>query len=214
MSDRPVRRHGPLLPPNGTPLERAAAEALAEIQRTPVPLRQLWNPATCPVRLLPYLAWAFSVDRWDPAWSPTAKRDVIATAFYIHRKKGTISALRRVVEPLGYLLEVIEWWQTDPQGTPGTFALKIGVLDTGITDAMYTELERLVDDAKPLTRHITALDLAGESKGIAYISVSVYDGDVTAVLPYQPGETEVTGPFFVGMATDSTDAATVYPQPA
>lgn len=209
MSDR-----RPLLPPNGTPLERAAAEALAEIQRTPVPLRQLWNPQACPVRLLPYLAWAFSVDRWDPSWSAAAKRDVIATAFYIHRKKGTISALRRVVEPLGYLLEVIEWWQTDPQGTPGTFALKIGVLDTGITDAMYTELERLVDDAKPLTRHITALDLAGESKGITYLSVSVYDGDVTAVLPYQPGETEVTGPFFVGMATDSIDAATVYPQSA
>ncbi|MDI5893077.1 phage tail protein I [Halomonas rhizosphaerae] len=202
-----------LLPPNGTPLERAAAEALAEIQRIPVPLRQLWNPATCPPRLLPYLAWAFSVDRWDPNWSEAAKRDVIATAFYIHRKKGTISALRRVVEPLGYLLEVIEWWQTDPLGTPGTFALKIGVLDTGITDAMYTELERLIEDAKPLTRHITALDLAGESKGVVYLGSAMYDGDVTAVFPFVAAETQVTGLFYLGAATDSVDTATVYPQP-
>lgn len=203
----------PLLPPNGTPLERAAAEALAEIQRVPVPLRQLWHPATCPARLLPYLAWAFSVDRWDPTWSDAAKREVIATSFYVHRKKGTISALRRVVEPLGYLLEVTEWWETAPEGNPGTFALRIGVLDTGITDEMYLELERLVDDAKPLTRHITGLDLLGETRGTCHIGAAVYDGDVTAVLPYQPGETEVTGPFFIGIATDSVDATTVYPQP-
>ncbi|SFU80136.1 phage tail protein I [Halomonas korlensis] len=201
-----------LLPPNGTPLERAAAEALAEIQRVPVPLRQLWHPATCPARLLPYLAWAFSVDRWDPAWSEGAKREVIATAFFVHRKKGTISALRRVVEPLGYLFEVTEWWQTEPQGDPGTFALRIGVLDTGITDAMYQELERLVDDAKPLTRHITGLDLAGESQGIVYLGSAMYDGDVTAVYPFIAAETQVTGRCYVGMATDSVDIATVYPQ--
>lgn len=202
-----------LLPPNTTPLERAAAEALAEIQRVPVSLRQLWNPYTCPARLLPYLAWAFSVDRWDPAWSTAAKREVIATSFFVHRKKGTISALRRVVEPLGYLLEVDEWWQQDPIGEPGTFALRIGVLDTGITDEMYDELTRLIDDAKPLTRHVTGLDLLGESRGPFFVGIGVYDGDVTAVMPWVPREVSVSGPFFIGMATDSIDATTVYPQP-
>lgn len=201
----------PLLPNNATPLERAASEALAEIQRVPIPLRTLWNPYSCPAKLLPYLAWAFSVDRWDTTWSEAAKREVIATSFFVHKKKGTISALRRVVEPLGYLLKVTEWWQTDPMGTPGTFLLKIGVLDKGITEEMYLELERLVDDAKPVSRHITGLDLAGESTGIFFVGMATYDGDITAVLPYQPGETEVTGQFFVGMATDSNDSATVYP---
>lgn len=202
-----------LLPPNASPLERAAAEALAEIQRVPVPLRKLWSPWDCPAPLLPYLAYTFSVDRWDPNWSEAAKRSVIASSHYVHSKKGTISALRRVVEPLGYLLEVEEWWETDPMGEPGTFALKIGVLDTGITDEMYNELERLIDDAKPLTRHITGLDLAGESKGIFYLAAATYDGDVTAVLPFVAAETEVTGLFYLGAATDSTDTTTVYPQP-
>ncbi|WP_218789976.1 phage tail protein I, partial [Klebsiella pneumoniae] len=27
--------------------------------------RDLWNPWKCPVKFLPYLAWAFSVDRWE-----------------------------------------------------------------------------------------------------------------------------------------------------
>ena len=209
MSD--ARRQ--ILPPNGTPLERAAAEALAEIQRVPVPLRQLWDPATCPAHLLPYLAWAFSVDRWDTTWTDATKRGVISAAFYVHQRKGTISALRRVVEPLGYLLEVEEWWETSPEGTPGTFALRIGVLDTGITDGMYTELTRLVDDAKPLTRHITGLDLLGESRGQLYLGSAVYDGEVTTVYPYAASEAQSAGPIYIGASLDVLDTTTVYPSP-
>lgn len=201
-----------LLPPNATFLERAAATALAEIDRVPVPLRDLWHPDRCPAHLLPYLAWAFSVDRWAPDWSEAAKRDVIRSSFYVHRKKGTISALRRVVEPLGYLLEVTEWWQTQPEGQRGTFALRIGVLDTGITDAMYDELTRLVDDAKPLTRHITGLDLLGETRGPLYLGTAVYDGHATTVYPYAAPITESAGLLYIGAGLDVIDTTTVYPQ--
>lgn len=210
MSNPQRIRH--LLPPNGTPLERAAAEALAHIQRVPILLRQLWNPDTCPARLLPYLAWAFSVDRWETSWPESTKRNVIRAAFYVHQHKGTISALRRVVEPLGYLLEVNEWWEAEPPGDPGTFALRIGVLDTGITDSMYAELTRLIDDAKPLTRHVIGLDLLGESRGLIYVGSAMYDGDLTTVYPYVSPESEVAGPLYIGAATDSIDTATVYPQ--
>ncbi len=68
-----------LLPVGSSPLEVAAA-ALSEIQRVPVPLRTLWNwRACCPVNLLPYLAWALSVDRWDEKWPEATKRSVCAS---------------------------------------------------------------------------------------------------------------------------------------
>ncbi|STH81317.1 tail protein I (GpI) [Escherichia coli] len=63
-----------LLPVGSSPLEVAAAAAFSEIQRVPVPLRTLWNWRTCPVKLLPYLAWALSVDRWDEKWPEATKR--------------------------------------------------------------------------------------------------------------------------------------------
>ena len=132
-----------LLPANSTPLERHLAEATH--RAIPVPIADLWRPQSCPTHLLPYLAWARSVDRWDPVWSGAAKRGVIASAFYVHQHKGTTGALRRVVEPLGYLIKVVEWWERVPVGPAGTFSLKVGVLDTGISDAMYQELERLID---------------------------------------------------------------------
>jgi len=199
-----------LLPPNATQLERLAAEALAQIERVPVPIRDLLNPDRCPVQLLPYLAWAFSVDRWDSTWSEATKRQVIKGSYFIHSRKGTIGALRRVVEPLGYLIEIIEWFNTVPEGVPGTFALKVGVLDTGITEEMYQELERLIDDAKPVTRHLTGLAISLESSGNLDISVALYEGDEIDVYPPVMRDIEITGTIGVVGREHSIDTLDVY----
>ena len=201
-----------LLPGNATELERLAAQALAQIERVPVPLRDLWNPDTCPVALLPYLAWAFSVDRWSQAWPESAKRNAINAAYFIHSRKGTIGALRRVVEPLGYLIEVLEWWDELPEGVPGTFRLLIGVLDTGITEAMYQELTWLIDDAKPLSRHLVGLAIGLEVRGAGYVGVAVLDGETTTVYPYAPGPIEVSSPtVLLGGGTHIIETTSVYP---
>ncbi len=182
-----------LLPGNATDLERQAAEALAQIERVPVPIRDLINPDRCPVALLPFLAWAFSVDRWDSRWPETAKRGAIRSSFFIHSRKGTIGALRRVVVPLGYLIEVIEWWQTEPKGVPGTFAIKVGVSDEGISEETYQELTWLIDDARPVSRHLTGLAISLETSGAFYIAAGLYDGDELDVYPPAMRDLEVTG---------------------
>ncbi|NWA25765.1 phage tail protein I [Pseudomonas gingeri] len=198
-----------LLPLNSTQLERAIEVATAE--ETVITLRSLYSPETCPAHILPWLAWAWSVDRWDSKWPEAVKRKAVRSAFYIHQRKGTIGALRRVVEPLGYLIEVVEWWQTTPLGVPGTFALKVGVLDTGITEEMYLELERLIDDAKPVSRHMTGLAISLESQGTLNIGVALYDGDVIDVYPPMQRDIDVTG--YIGAAgrEHTIDTLDVYP---
>ena len=176
-----------------------------------IPLRSLYNPATCPVHLLPHLAWAWSVDRWDDRWTEAAKRNAIRASFYIHSRKGTIGALRRVVEPLGYLLEVIEWWQTVPEGPPATFALRVGVLDTGITEEMFSELERLIDDAKPVSRHMTGLDITLETRLDAYTGFAVYDGDEIDVYPWTNPDIDVVIQGYTGVSEYTLDELDVYP---
>lgn len=200
-----------LLPGNATALERQAAEALAEIERVPVPLRNLLNPERCPVNLLPYLAWAFSVDRWDSKWPESTKRTAIRSSFFIHSRKGTIGALRRVVEPLGYLIEVVEWFDMVPEGPPGTFALKIGVLETGITDEMYQELTWLIDDARPLTRHLTGLAITLASTGNLRLAAALYEGDEIDVYPPLLRDIEVTGVFGLAGRDHQIETLDVYP---
>ena len=180
-----------LLPSNSTLLERALEAT--NTGDTATMLRTLYNPSTCPVHLLPQLAWAWSVDRWDPRWSETVKRNAIRASLFIHARKGTIGALRRVVEPLGYLIEVVEWWQMVPRGEPATFALKVGVLDTGITEEMYQELTRLIDDARPVSRHLIGLAIALESKGHLRMGLGLTEGDEIDVYPPILRDIEVRG---------------------
>ncbi|WP_073521665.1 phage tail protein I [Pseudomonas fluorescens] len=197
-----------LLPINSTQLERAIEAATDEV--TDVPLRTLYNPDTCPAHLLHQLAWAWSVDRWDNNWSEAVKRSAIRSAFYVHAHKGTIGALRRVVEPLGYLIEVQEWWETTPMGVPGTFALKVGVLETGITEEMYQELTWLIDDAKPVSRHMTGLAISLETTGRVFIGAGLYEGDVLSVYPPTQRDIDVSGYIAVGGREHHIDTMDIY----
>ncbi|MEL5666314.1 phage tail protein I [Serratia ureilytica] len=177
-----------LLPPGSSQLERRAAEACAGISDLNVPLRDLWNPARCPVKFLPYLAWAFSVDRWDEKWTAAEKRKAVTDAFYIHRRKGTVAAIRRVIEAMGFSMSIAEWWEVaDPRGT---FRLTIDVNDVGITDEIVRELERLIGDARPVSRHVAQLNIATAVTGVIYSAVTVHDGDIVTIYPadYEPDD--------------------------
>ncbi|KAA3444301.1 phage tail protein I [Klebsiella pneumoniae] len=177
-------------------LEQRAAAACAVISDLSVPLRDLWNPWRCPVKFLPYLAWAFSVDRWEETWSETEKRQAVSDAFWIHQRKGTVAAVRRVIETLGYSMTLQEWWEVaDPAGT---FRLEIDLNDIGITEPMIKELERIIGDAKPVSRHISQLTLSASVRGTAYTGSALVDGEVIAVYPpdYKPDD----GIIYDGMA--------------
>jgi phage tail P2-like protein len=201
-----------LLPGNSTQLEQLAADALAQIERVPVPIRDLVNPDTCPVDLLPYLAWAWSVDRWDSTWSEATKRKVIKSAYFVHAHKGTIGALRRVVEPLGYLIRVREWWQETPEGVPGTFRLDIGVLESGITEQMYESLTLLIDDAKPVSRHLIGMAISLETRAALYFGATSTHGETVTVYPYAPGPIGVSSAALLGAGgIHMIDTLSVYP---
>lgn len=91
-----------ILPPNRSPIE-AALEGVSAA-RAPLPaelVASVWNPATCPVDLLPYLAWGLSVDLWDEKWSETTKREVCRKALILHRMKTTPAGIKAHVELTG-----------------------------------------------------------------------------------------------------------------
>jgi len=194
-----------LLHDNASELEQAVAITGNLIARPPILLRDLWQPSCCPAALLPWLAWTFSVDRWDENWSEEAKRQVISVSFYVHQHKGTIGALKRAVEQIGSIIRITEWWQREPEGVPGTFALEIGVRNSGITEEMYHELERLIDDVKPVSRHLIGLAITLESQGIISIAVNNYDGDTLTIYPFIPEQVESRGHNYYGAALHLID---------
>jgi len=123
-----------LLPPNATAAERALALAVARVSAVPVPLASLWNPQACPAPLLPWLAWALSVDHWDTTWSDTVKRAKIAESLLLHATKGTPWAVEQAVMVAGAPnAHVEEWWEY--AGAPYHFRLEIDLAEDSVTVA-------------------------------------------------------------------------------
>lgn len=84
-----------LLPASSSPY--AIAQSLTSAARRQLPadlIKTVWNPDTCPVRLLTHLANTLSVDVWDESWDEEKKRRIIRRAILVQRTKGTLSAYR------------------------------------------------------------------------------------------------------------------------
>ncbi|MBH9537901.1 phage tail protein I [Novosphingopyxis sp. YJ-S2-01] len=146
-----------LLPPSSTPLERAIEAALTRrMDAVEVPIRDLWKPDTCPAHLLPWLAWALSVDLWDDGWSEARKRRVVADAFFVHRHKGTIGAVRTALKALDIGLDIVEWFESGD--APHTFRItafaeSIFAAGLGIDERLLAMIAAQIDYVKPTRSH-------------------------------------------------------------
>ena len=106
---------GSLLPPSASALERRLEQAMG---RYPVDrelgIDTLWDPQRCPAALLPWLAWALGVRRWDPSWSVAVQRAVTAASVDLHRIEGTTAALRALLDALGAVYTLTEKYGGHP----------------------------------------------------------------------------------------------------
>lgn len=200
-----------MLPPNATAQERAQAEAIARISAVQMLIRESWNPQLCPASLLPWLAWALSVDEWDTTWTEQEKRDVIEASLMIHRHKGTIGAVRRALTPLGYLVEVVEWWEESPKGDPYTFSVVMGTGSKPVTADLYDKAERIVLTYKNLRSHLLKLTVKADVRGQVFAGAALVDGCDTTVYPYSTTEAVTSGRLYFASATQDVTATTVYP---
>ncbi|MEB6133846.1 phage tail protein I [Klebsiella pneumoniae] len=177
-----------LLPPSASAWMRSAEAATTKLSGITVAIRTLWTPTACPVDLLPYLAWALSVDRWDKSWPAERKIAAIQHSYWLHRRKGTRAAVRRVIEDMGFSATFAEWFDVGDE--PGTFRLEVDVNEVGLTPKTLDELNRLISDAKPVSRHISQLTLSVSTKGIANVGCAILDGEEITIYPagYTPDE--------------------------
>lgn len=200
-----------LLPPNSTTLERALADT-AELERlAPEVIASLWNSASCQAANLPWLAWALSVDEWDSTWDEATQRRVIAASIEIHRKKGTVGAVKKALTSLGHRGRLIEWWQTTPKGVPHTFTAEVEIGNRGIDEAAVTAIERQIIAVKPVRSHLS-LRLVGRSNCSTRIGISALSGDEVTLLPYQISQIDPPPPSInVGIGLHAWGATTIYP---
>lgn len=189
MSERPT---GDLLQSSASRLERALADVDGiHLLATPAEvIATLWNPATCPDFLLPYLAWALSVDVWNPAWPEATKRAVIAASRAVHRRKGTRAAVEDAVGALGLVARFQEWWEATPNRRRGTFRVMVLATESAdagvvVTEALQRDVRAMVRAAKPKSR-VAEVGVGVQMQGP--IGVLAGAGAATAAVKFGAGQ--------------------------
>ena len=170
-----------LLPVNATDLERKLEQSTQQETQLEQRLTTLINIDRIPDGFLDVLAIQLSIDYWRYDWMPSLKRARLKQAFEQHKKKGTPYAIKAALSPFGYAVTLVEWWQTEPKGIPGTFYLELDLVGRALDESLFKEVNRLVDETKPASRRLSRLSITTNPlltlKNIvahqsAYISVS------------------------------------------
>ncbi len=204
-----------LLPSNATPFERAMLAtdlaALAEID--PGIIATIWDPWRCPAVLLPWLAWALSVDVWDKNWTEDRKRKVIAASPLVHRLKGTRGAVRRALDAFDLESLIVEWWEEETPARRGTFRVETVYRDGGPSFDPVTQSQAIdaVGASKPHSRVFTTRAIL-QARGPAYVGAFAQTQLAAIAHPYAfEGDTQRAAIAF-GATAASILSATAHPK--
>jgi phage tail P2-like protein len=148
-----------LLPHNATPLERAL-EAACDQDVDPDIIRGVADSARCPPNFLPWLGWALKVEGWEAANTEEQQRALIRQAIPIHKTKGTVGAIRRVLRAVSVNADLKDWREI-PNGVPYTFQVTAWANQNRsgegsiISPQLGERLRALIDASKNERSHYT-----------------------------------------------------------
>ncbi len=148
-----------LLPDNSTRFERAL-EVACDQGIDPEVIRGIADSARCPPNFLPWLGWAMRVEGWEAANTDDQRRALIHEAIPVHKTKGTLGAIRRVLKAVRVNADVKEWQQI-PNAAPYTFHLTAWANEnragegTIISQQLGERLRALIDATKNERSHYT-----------------------------------------------------------
>lgn len=204
----------PTVPSNSPePIKALAAIDAARIRAIDVDIiRRVHDPDLCPPAWLPLLAWAWSVDEWDPAWPVAIQRAVIKAAPDVHRHKGTAWAVQTAIQATGYAAALEEWFEYG--GSPYRFRLTValGPVEpwTGEAGEM---LARLALRTKNVRSRLELIRLRRSTSAAGpFIGGLVRLRQVARIAPFVPGSLQSRVYLYWGVAIRAINRTQIRPE--
>ena len=204
-----------LLPPNASQLLRDLESVFGNSFDLPTLNRYVVNPDLAPVHILPWLAWALSVDDWSDNWSEQVRRNVIKASVEVHRKKGTIGALKKALQAFNYTnVKVEEWFEYGAD--PYFFRVFFDVKEPGFDVNILPQVQKVIESTKNARSHLESLRayLSVET-GLVSIGSVIISKEVTSLNPVifdhddeleNESSSPIVGTFFI-----TKEITTIYP---
>ncbi len=177
--------------------------------------RYVNNPTQAPENILPWLAWAVSVDDWSDNWPLDVRRNVIKASIEVHRRKGTIGALKKALEAFNYSgIQVEEWFNYG--GEPYFFKVFFNVTKPGFDFNLMSEALKVIEGVKNARSHLESL-IAYLSAELALISIGsvIISKEVTSLKPviydYDDELKNISSVPILGTFFITKEITTIYP---
>lgn len=169
-----------LLPPNSTDPERALEQVMGHVGDQPIDIRTVKSGDTCPLDLLPWLAWENAIVYWNTDWTEEQQRGVVDSAAVVNKTRGTPGAVKSALSSLDVMADLIEWFNDSPKGAPYTFRLVIH--GNNITD----------DEVRQIVAQVT-----GVKNGRSYLTGVMIN------------EQQISGTYYIGGAVCARQSVTI-----
>lgn len=161
-----------LLPVNATDGERALEEVMSHVGDELIDIRTVKNPDTCPLELLPWLAWECAVTYWDENWTEAQQRSVIRNAAAVNKSRGTLGAVKQALAAVDRTVDIIEWFNDTPIAAAYTF--RAVVYGNSITDDELQKIVSQITDAKNARSFLTGIQIANQMVSGAFYTGGAY----------------------------------------
>lgn len=172
-----------LLSPNASKLLRDLESVFGKSFDLPTLNRYVANPDLAPAHILPWLAWALSVDDWSDSWSEEVRRNVIKASIEVHKKKGTIGALKKALQAFKYEnVKVEEWFEYGAE--PYFFRVFFDITKPGFSDSFLSEVQKIIENTKNARSHLESIGVyLSVEVGLTKIGNTIISKDFTTLQP-------------------------------
>ncbi|WP_044691065.1 phage tail protein I [Escherichia coli] len=192
-------------------LANIAAERFAQLDLTAL---MVYLVDLVDASALPALAEQFHVqglEGWLFTTDEREKRELIKQAIELHKYKGTIWAVRRVLEILSLPGTISEWFEYG--GKAYFFKVDIELVDKGMDENLFNNLVELIHKYKNTRSKLEALIVwIINQSAIPVIGCALYGGELTSVLPFQIREVQQNTSIYYGTGQWSLEITSIYPE--
>lgn len=173
-----------LLPDNRTLIETALEQTLAEhLAAIPSPFPDLWNPDDVSLDLLPWLAQAKGVTRWNATAPESERRTAVRDIWPLQKEAGMRAAIRRATIAAGFEAEVVPWYRQQPAGSPYSMMVTGWAADKPLTEEQRLDLLQRVQDAVSERDEVT-VRIGRQSSASPFIAAVAQLSKLVTVQPY------------------------------
>lgn len=142
----------------------------------------LANPKLANEDFLPYLAHNYQVDFWSNDLTLDEKRAIIDFSINLHRKKGTLSALKAVLKRLNIDVTFYEWFEYE--GLPYHFKIDVDFFNRPVEDKDIKLIEEFVEIYKNTKSILENLNINLKTNLQEKYAAITITGEEIEVLPY------------------------------